>query len=178
MGQISQTKFTLYWTEAMPVVSAYINSMVPDLHEAQDILQEVSVVLFRKLDTYDDERPFLNWAMGVARREVLSLRRHHARHPMLYSERISDLVAETCERMAPELELRKKALKHCLGLLKLKGRSREAFSLHYHSSMKPRDVAEHLNMTAGAVRVMLCRIRETLRKCVQKQLIVLQGSQA
>jgi len=35
---------------AQPVVAAYVNSMVPDAHAADDLLQETAVVLFRKID--------------------------------------------------------------------------------------------------------------------------------
>src|SRR3954468_19026633 len=32
-------RFTRHWTQAQPVVASYINSMVPDFHAAEDLLQ-------------------------------------------------------------------------------------------------------------------------------------------
>ena len=72
-------RFTLLWTAAQPIVGSYIGSLVPDFQEAEDLLQEVALVLLRKFPEYDDRRPFVAWALGVARFEVLHARRSHAR---------------------------------------------------------------------------------------------------
>jgi DNA-directed RNA polymerase specialized sigma24 family protein len=41
-------QFTRLWTEAQPIVSAYLNALVPDFQEAEDLSQDVSVILLRK----------------------------------------------------------------------------------------------------------------------------------
>lgn len=46
------------WTQAQPVVGAYIASMVPDYHVRQEVLQNTAVVLVRKFAEYDEDRPF------------------------------------------------------------------------------------------------------------------------
>ena len=44
--------------------------MVPNRTDARDILQETAVALWRQFDSYDPQRPFVNWAMGFARIET------------------------------------------------------------------------------------------------------------
>jgi len=68
-------RFTLEWTKAQPTVAGDISSLTPDFHQAEDILQRAALALIRKLDEYDREKPFVVWAIGVARLEVLKSRR-------------------------------------------------------------------------------------------------------
>ncbi len=41
-------QFTRRWTEAQPIVAGYINAVVPDFQEAEDLLQDVAVILLRQ----------------------------------------------------------------------------------------------------------------------------------
>jgi RNA polymerase sigma-70 factor (ECF subfamily) len=161
-------KFMRHWTRAQPVVAGYVGSLVPDFHEAEDLLQEVSVVLLRKFSEYDETRPFVAWALGVAKYEVLASRRSHARSFISYHEKITQAVAEVYEEMTPELEARAAALKDCLG--RLQGRSRELLSLRYEKALKPRQIASRLSMASGAVRTALSRTRQALGECVERTL--------
>ncbi len=68
-------QLTVEWTKAQPVVAAYISSLVPDFHDAEDILHQVAVTLVQKFDQYDRQRPFVAWAIGIAKYEVLKHRR-------------------------------------------------------------------------------------------------------
>src|SRR5262245_25378219 len=72
-------QFTRLWTAAQPVVASYLGSLVPDFRDAQDLLQNVAIACLRKFAEYDSQRPFTTWALGMARLEVLNLRRTHAR---------------------------------------------------------------------------------------------------
>ena len=48
-------QFTRRWTEAQPIVAGYINAVVPDFQEAEDLLQDVAVILLRKFTEYDPQ---------------------------------------------------------------------------------------------------------------------------
>ena len=60
-------RFMRYWTRAQPVVAGYVSSMTPDVHEADDLLQDTAVVLLRKFGEYDPGRSFVAWALGIAK---------------------------------------------------------------------------------------------------------------
>jgi RNA polymerase sigma-70 factor (ECF subfamily) len=161
-------RFTRYWTEAQPIVAAYISTMVPDFAAAEDLLQEVAVVLLRKYSAYDPSRSFVSWALGVAKFEVLSLRRSQARSLLSYQPELVESLTELCEEMAPELEQRSLALRECLK--KVQGRARKLIELRYDECLRPGRIAVRLGMGAVAVRVMLSRVRASLRTCVQQRL--------
>jgi len=161
-------RFTRFWTQAQPVVASYISSMVPDFHEAEDLLQNVAVVLLRKFAEYDEGRPFVAWALGIAKFEVLGARRTHARSFLTYRPEIAEAVARAFEEMAPLLKRRTAALQECLG--QVKGTAWRLLALRYQESLPPRDIAGHLGIAAGNVRVTLSRIRSALQQCVERRL--------
>ena len=164
----SHEQFTRFWTEAQPVVAGYLNAVVADFQEAEDLLQDVAVILLRKFPEYDPQRPFTAWAVGVAKREVLMARRHHARNRLCYQADLLDHISDAYEELAPELEARARALRECLR--SVQGRASELLRLRYEESLKPAAIAERLGLAIVAVRVMLSRTRAALRECIERKL--------
>ncbi len=161
-------QFTRRWTEAQPIVAGYISAVVPDFQEAEDLLQDVAVILLRKFPEYDPQRPFVAWAIGVAKREVLMARRHHARSFLSYQADLLERIGEAYEELAPEFEDRSHALRECLR--RVKGRAGELLRLRYEESLKPNAIATQVGIAVVAVRVMLSRTRTALRECIERKL--------
>jgi RNA polymerase sigma-70 factor (ECF subfamily) len=164
----SQEHFTRLWTEAQPKLAGYLNSLVPDFQEAEDLLQEVAVVLLRKFPEYDERRPFIGWAIGMAKREVLMARRRHARNFLCYQPELVERITEAYEELAPELEDRARALRDCLRLVK--GRAGELLRLRYEDTLQIQEIAGRIGIAMVAVRVMLSRSRAVLRACIERKL--------
>ena len=165
----SHEDFTRYWTQAQPVVARYVNSIVPDFNQAEDVLQEVAVVLLRRFDEYDPSRPFAAWALGIARNKILALHRARPLSCLGDCPDILEAAASACEELAPEMEARRRALRECVG--EVHGRAFKLLSLRYEQSLKPQEIARRLGMAAGAVRVALLRLRDTLQDCVERRLV-------
>jgi RNA polymerase sigma-70 factor (ECF subfamily) len=163
-----QEQFTRLWTEAQPKLAGYINALVPDFQEVEDILQDVAVVLLKKFPEYDPQRPFIGWSIGVARREVLMSRRRHARSFLCYQTELLEQIGQAYEELAPELDERARALKECLKAVQ--GRASELLQLRYEQSLKPNAISRRLGLAAVAVRVMLSRTRASLRQCIERKI--------
>ena len=161
-------QFTRRWTEAQPIVAGYINAVVPDFQEAEDLLQDVAVILLRKFTEYDPQRPFVAWAIGIAKREVLVARRRHARGFLSYQADLLERISEVYEELAPEFEDRSRALRECLR--SVKGRAGELLRLRYEESLKPNSISKRVGIAVVAVRVMLSRTRTALRECIERKL--------
>jgi RNA polymerase sigma-70 factor, ECF subfamily len=161
----NQEEFIRCWTEAQPKVAGYINALVPDFQEAEDLLQNVAVVLLRKFPEYDAQRPFIGWAIGIARCEVLMTRRRHARSFLCYHTDLLERISETYEELAPERDERSRALGECLDTIQ--GRAGELLRLRYEEGLKPSTIAGRVGMAVVAMRVMLSRTRAALRHCIE-----------
>jgi DNA-directed RNA polymerase specialized sigma24 family protein len=53
------------------LLRAYLRAGTRDPNEAEELLQEVSALLWEKFDSYDPSRPFSAWALGFARLQIL-----------------------------------------------------------------------------------------------------------
>jgi RNA polymerase sigma-70 factor (ECF subfamily) len=163
-------QFAALWTAAQPTVAAFIRMLIPDYQQADEVLQRVAVTLVRKFDDYDQSRPFGAWAVGVARYEVLYYRRERATDKHLFGDEIVEQIASRYEVLAEEADPIREALRQCVG--QLKGRSKRVIDLRYHRGMKSSAIAEEMTLSAGAVRMLLCRVRESLRRCIERHAAV------
>lgn len=67
------------WTLAQPAVSAFVHAVVIDRAERDEVLQDVAIAVLESFPSYDPARPFVPWAIGIARHAVAdSLRRRLA----------------------------------------------------------------------------------------------------
>ncbi|MBX2852812.1 MAG: sigma-70 family RNA polymerase sigma factor [Phycisphaeraceae bacterium] len=153
------------WTQAQPVVSAYIRTLLPDFHQAEEVLQRVAVTLVRKFEGYDLQRPFVPWAIGFARFEVLRYRRDHATDRHQFDSDIVEQAAELYQSEEIDFSGFREALRSCVA--KLEGRNRQALILRYTQDVGPKEIAQEMTMSANAVRQLLHRVRAALRKCIE-----------
>lgn len=156
------------WTRAQPTVSSYINALVPDFHAAEDILQAVAVIVVRKFDQFDDAKPFLAWALGIARNEVLHHRRSKAREHVMFNGELMEMLASGFAQQEEQSKEIRRAMGNCLG--KLSDRPKEVFRLRYGEDMPVNGIAEALHTTPSSISVTLHRCREALRKCLTQNL--------
>ncbi len=159
--------FTREWTRAAPVVASYIGSVIHDFNSAEDLLQDVAVVLLKRFNEYDPARSFTGWALGIARNKLMEQRRS-ANDCLIGDSAVLDALAQAHEEFAPELERQTSVLRECLS--EIKGRALTLLKLRYDQALKPQAIAQQMGMTAGAVRVMLARTRHLLHDCIRRRL--------
>jgi len=54
---------TVEWTWAQPSVSRLSHGVVHDRARAEDLLQEVALVIVERFETCQPKRPFIGWAL-------------------------------------------------------------------------------------------------------------------
>src|SRR5215216_672186 len=95
-------------------IFAYIYTLVPDRHDAEDLLQETSVVICEKFDEFTPGTDFVAWACQIAWWRIRYSRQKYARSMVIFDQQVLDAVAQTASTMAAELDERHEALSHCL----------------------------------------------------------------
>lgn len=157
------------WTENLPSVAAYVRSMTADFHDAQDILQEVSMAVVRKYGEYDHHRPFVAWAIGIARNEILAYRRRMSIDRQVFDREAFNLITEAFaaaerDEVSPLLE----ALEKCLR--RAQGKSRRLLEMRYVEDLRYEQMAGKLSVSVVSVKVAMHRLRSVLRDCIQRRL--------
>lgn len=162
--------FIKEFTKVQRRLYLFVLSQVPSPVDAEEILQEANVVLWKKHSTYESNTNFFAWAAQIARFEILKHRRRHARSKLTFSDEFLEAVAADVEERSEVLEARRYALKQCLE--KLKPNDRELIELRYRSSDDGKEIAEKLGRPANSVYQSIGRIRKVLMECIERTVAV------
>ena len=156
--------FVPLFTASERRLRAFIFGMVPSQQDVDEIMQEVSIVLWKKFDQYEPGTEFIRWAYVVARYEVLMYRRKKARDRLSFSEKLLEILANEYEEERDVLEDERLALDHCLR--KLPDAEREFILTVYAKDMRINQIAESTGRTATSLYKRLNRMRKRLFDCV------------
>jgi RNA polymerase sigma-70 factor (ECF subfamily) len=163
---LTEEEFVRRLVAAQGALRGFILTHVQDLNHAEDVLQDVSVALWKKIETYQPDLPFLRWALGVAHYEVLHSKRDSARCRLVFDAELIQRTTERYEALETEMDKRRQALRHCIG--KLPEHYREVVHHRYVEAQSIEDVARRLRRSDGAVHMLLTRIRSALFECANR----------
>ena len=161
-------RFLRHFLREQGALKAYLRAATRDAHQADDLLQEVSSVLWESFGAFDEGRPFRAWALGFARIEVLRWRRASAKGAGALSEATLSLLARTADETASQAELRRSHHGDCVD--GLGEHVRDIVRLRYLESVPIRDLALRVRKSVAAVEMILVRVRRALRDCVDRKL--------
>ncbi len=146
----------------------YIVSLLSGAAEADDVMQDTAIILWKKFGEYDAARPFLPWAFRFAYFEVLKLRRKKGRSRLIFSEELLGQLAVDHEILQPALEVRRAALKECMA--RLAKEDQTLLLTRYGSSKTIRELARELKTESHRLYYSLERIRASLMDCVSRRM--------
>ncbi len=146
---------------------AYVHSLVRNLADADDVFQQTALALWRRFDTYDPARSFLNWAIGVARLEAATWLRTRARDRLRFSDELTAVLLDAFAALPDdESSARQDALPGCVD--KLSDADRLLLTECYQSGTEVAAVATRLGRSAPSVHNSLARIRRALHECIER----------
>ncbi len=158
------------------MLKSFIRSLVPHLNDAEDILQEVGVLILAGKGDEVDPGHFSAWARGVARNLVLHHRRAWRRKQALPTTRYMDMVEAAFSQADSEEEIwneRRDALAICMESIAV--HERDLLTKRYVGALTSDAIASEQGRSAVAVRVALLRLRRSLLRCVERRLTVVEG---
>jgi RNA polymerase sigma-70 factor (ECF subfamily) len=154
---------------------AYLVSLLGNSAHAEEVFQEVCVVLWREYETFQLGTDFVKWVSVIAHHQVHRFRRQERRAGPQLSDAAVDLLAEDAVERAGLLESRRDALRNCLE--KLTNKDRQLVQHCYGDSrISFKGVAETLGRPANTVYKALNRIRRALYECIERTMDV-EGAQ-
>ncbi len=116
----------------------YVMSLVPDWNDAEEIIQETNLVLWREFDKFQLGTNFTAWACKVALHQVMAWRKRVRRDRLQFSPAFLEAVADEAASSTEALEERSQQLAHCIDRLPV-DRARPAPVALRGRSVDPRD---------------------------------------
>jgi RNA polymerase sigma-70 factor (ECF subfamily) len=147
-------------------IFVYVMSMVPNWNDAEEIIQETNLVLWREFGRFQPGTNFTAWACKVALHQVLAWRKRVKRSRLEFSPEFLEAVAEQGTAAGDELEERSQCLARCIE--RLPADRRHLLQLRYRDGLAIETIAAELERTEDAVYRALSRVRRVLYDCVSR----------
>jgi RNA polymerase sigma-70 factor (ECF subfamily) len=150
----------LYRSTAQDLL-AFLRRRASDPEAATDILAEVYLIAWRRLDDIPAKGEERLWLFGVARNLLLASHRQHRSHQALVRDITRELYRAANNPAEPDDEFMDKVR---ASVNKLPAAQREVLLLTAWEELKPREIAKVTGSTANLVRVRLHNARRQLRR--------------
>ena len=160
-------QFMRLFLESERELLRYVMVLIPNVHDARDVLQEAAVALWRAAEKYDPARPFVPWACRFVLNEARMFLRGAARRRRFIEEDVAVLLDSQRLEMAEGLKARREHLRECLR--ELPEQHRELVRGYYFDDETIESLARRQGRGSEAVYKALQRIRQTLHHCMQRK---------
>jgi len=157
-----------------PDLRRFIRSLLPTHTDADEVVQQTAIVIWRKYEQYDPATNFMKWACVIARFEALAYRRKMARDRLVFRE---DLLSLMADESVEEIDARRSehdALEECLGAMPEK--QRKFVTLAYTPGVKVKEMAKEAGSTSAAFYMRLKRLRRQLMRCIESKMQAMEAS--
>ncbi len=167
-----QTAYTTLYERHAPDVYRLAYSVLLHQQDAEDVVQEVFVYVFRSLEKYDPQRgAFRTWLYTI----TISRCRNARRRKLLPMVALSDLLAKGVEPASPHSEnpelasMRSDANRMLAdGLKTLSARLREAVALRYGQGLTYREMGDILNIPPKTAESRVRLAHQALRNVMDE----------
>lgn len=166
-------EFVQEFTRSQRRLYLYILSQVGRPSDAEEILQETNLIVWRKAGQFELGTNFFAWSSRIAMYEVLKFRERRGREKLRFSPEFVETIAAEAAEAGDYWENRRAALAVCLG--KLRPKDRELIEQRYAEGENGIRVAEQMGRPINSVYQSLGRIRRALIECVNRQLAAMSN---
>lgn len=162
-----QKQFLSLFLQSEREIFRYVAALVPNITDAEDIVQQTAMALWQKFDDYDRAQPFTPWACRFALNKVRQWVERRQRWQALLDKGLAEELAERREELNPEIELRLRHLEACVR--RLPQTQRALLEGYYYERASIDQLAERSGRTAAATYKMLQRIRHSLQLSMENR---------
>ena len=162
----SQAQFLRLFLPSERELFRYIAALVPNVGDAEEIVQQTAVELWKKFDQYDTRQPFTPWAcrfaINIVKQWVASRKRWQA----LLEAGLAEELANRRAQLRPQFENRLSHLDQCLE--KLPSEQRGIVEAYYFRRQCIDVIADETRRSVESVYKTPQRIRLMLRQCIER----------
>jgi RNA polymerase sigma-70 factor, ECF subfamily len=158
-----QEQFVAQFVASQGSLRSYIQTLVGFSADADDVMQELSLTLWREYEHYDHTRPFIAWAFGIAKNHIARWRTTSAINRRRFSPEAEAALAVAYEQLEDELRERRTVLAQCIE--RLGQQAHELLDQRYRKNFDLQKIADMHQSSVNAINKKLGRIRQILTEC-------------
>ena len=150
-------------------IYAFVLTLVPHVHDADDLFQEGMTVMWRKFDQFRPGTNFAAWAVQIMRYQILEYRRNAARgRRVLMEDSLFEQLMDQIPTLQDEAAARIEALRKCQTLLD--DRAKRILKMRYELNTSIEEMASYLKVSRRHVYHVLGQINNVLMRCMRRTL--------
>ncbi len=159
-------EFVYLLTDWQNRLFGYLVTLLGNVHDAHDVLQETNLVLWRKMDNFTPGTQFGAWARKCAYFQARAFLRDRKRDRHVFDDDLLGQLADEDVEVddAYDSSDRMLAMRDCL--TRLPAEHRQMITLRYGEGQSVRQLAEGTQKKESAIKMTLMRIRQSLHKCI------------
>lgn len=163
-----QSSFLRLFLGHQKSIYAFILAMVHDYADAEDILQETSIVMWQKFREYQPGTDFIAWGLTIARFQVLKYFKYKSRSKVQFNDALLEAISHSMASELTHIDSRLEALRNCRR--KLTKQDRALLEKRYEHGIAFSQIARDTGKTVHAIYKKVSRIQDALLKCIDKTL--------
>ncbi len=163
----AQQRFLSLFLRSEREIFRYVAALIPNVADAEDIVQQTALALWEKFDAYDPAQPFTPWACRFALNKARQWIERRQRWQTLLEHGLAEELALRRQELQPEFERRLRHLDACLDHLSPSQKS--LVKAYYYDRNSIEVVAQQTGRSVAATYKMLQRARHALQRCVEGQ---------
>ncbi len=140
-----------------------------------DVWQETMIVAWKKLDQYDQSRPFGAWLRGIASRILMAQRREASRMLLVGDDESLEYLSEQLNRYhqlpGDTLDDKLAALRDCVS--KLPEHEKRCIEMRFQQDLMPASISKTTGEAIETVKKRLVRAKSRLLECIENKLKLL-----
>lgn len=149
-------------------ILAYIDSLLLNWNDAEDLFQDTCLVLWQKFDEFTLGTNFLAWALRIADHKVMNFLKRKSRRMAFTAALRESLIGEVSSRESQATSVDASLLAGCME--RLPPNDRKLVRDCYGNDEPVRCLADAMGRSPQSVHHSLRRIRRWLLDCVQREL--------
>ncbi len=161
--QLDRAAFAALYDNYVDRVYRHVYYRVPNQSDAEDITQEVFIKAWKAINKYKKMgAPFVAWLLTIAHNLIVDYYKTRKKLVSLDEAKASTGSDETSPEAMTEASLNRSYIRNAI--LKLKGGKQKVILMRFIDGFSYREIAQVLNKSEGAVRVIQHRALNDLRR--------------
>ena len=142
--------------------------LIANHNDADDIMQETTIVMYEKFDSFEKGSDFLSWANTIAKYKTIEFLKKRKRNKVFINQEIIDLIEQESQEHLQKQDERLDALRKCVSLLPRI--DRKLLHIRYHENANVKDIANRFGCSFQKIYRNISRINGLLMRCIQSKM--------